>query len=213
MWLTPSSTARRSTARPVSGIAGRAIPAVSGQAHRAEAEPMDAEVAAEAEFVGRVSSACGRAVVGFHGGSPLEALFLIRRRLRFFQYNRRTLRLQVRPQGPGSGALLVTGEKETARGAQARLRSDAQRNRDDILAAAVRRVHEGRERVARRHREGCGRRHRDALPPLSDARGARSKPRTETRSRSSATRPPSSSRSTGPTLRSLASSIASSTTC
>jgi AcrR family transcriptional regulator len=33
---------------------------------------------------------------------------------------------------------LVTGEKETARGAPAQLRSDAQRNRDDILAAAVR---------------------------------------------------------------------------
>ena len=32
----------------------------------------------------------------------------------------------------------MTGGKETARGAQARLRSDAQRNRDDILAAAVR---------------------------------------------------------------------------
>jgi AcrR family transcriptional regulator len=44
--------------------------------------------------------------------------------------------LQVRPQSPNQKRL-VTGEKEKARGAEARLRRDAQRNRDDILAAAV----------------------------------------------------------------------------
>ena len=45
MWLTPSSIARRSTARAAVGIARRAEHAWAGELHRAEADAVDRFVA------------------------------------------------------------------------------------------------------------------------------------------------------------------------